>query len=77
MTSNAVAAFFAETVVGATAGCASAPRGYFTAVRELCDKYGILLVLDEIMCGTGHTGSYFAFEQENIRPDIVTVGKGL
>jgi adenosylmethionine-8-amino-7-oxononanoate aminotransferase len=72
-----VIAFFAEPVVGAASGCVAAPEGYFPGVRELCDKYGILLILDEIMCGMGRTGTYFAFEQENIVPDIVTVGKGL
>jgi adenosylmethionine-8-amino-7-oxononanoate aminotransferase len=74
-----VAAFVAETVVGATAGCLTAPRGYFSGVRRVCDKYGILLILDEVMCGTGRTGTYFAFEQEgeDVVPDIVTIGKGL
>jgi adenosylmethionine-8-amino-7-oxononanoate aminotransferase len=77
--SDTVAAFVAETVVGATAGCLTAPRGYFSGVRRLCDKYGILLILDEVMCGTGRTGTYFAFEQEgkDVVPDIVTIGKGL
>ncbi|KAJ5812683.1 hypothetical protein N7474_008984 [Penicillium riverlandense] len=74
---NRIVAFFAETVVGATAGCVLPPQGYFTAVQGLCNQYGILLVLDEIMCGMGRTGSYFAFEQENVQPDIVTIGKGL
>jgi adenosylmethionine-8-amino-7-oxononanoate aminotransferase len=76
---DTVAAFVAETVVGATAGCLTAPRGYFSGVRRLCDKYGILLILDEVMCGTGRTGTYFAFEQEgkDVVPDIVTIGKGL
>lgn len=72
-----VAAFFAETVVGATLGCVSAPEGYFKVVRELCDKYDILLVLDEIMCGSGRTGKFFAWEHEGIVPDIVTCGKSL
>jgi adenosylmethionine-8-amino-7-oxononanoate aminotransferase len=74
-----VAAFVAETVVGATAGCLTAPRGYFSGVRRICDKYGILLILDEVMCGTGRTGTYFAFEKEgkDVVPDIVTIGKGL
>jgi adenosylmethionine-8-amino-7-oxononanoate aminotransferase len=69
----------AETVGGATAGCITAPKGYFSGVRQLCDKYGILLILDEVMCGTGRTGTYFAFEQEghDVVPDIVTIGKGL
>lgn len=76
---DTVAAFVAETVVGATAGCITAPKGYFSGVRKLCDRYGILLILDEVMCGTGRTGTYFAFEQEGdgIVPDIVTIGKGL
>jgi adenosylmethionine-8-amino-7-oxononanoate aminotransferase len=53
------------------------PKGYWSSVRALCDKYNILLHLDEIMCGTGRTGTYFAFQPEDIQPDIVTVGKGL
>ncbi|KAF2493742.1 putative adenosylmethionine-8-amino-7-oxononanoate aminotransferase [Lophium mytilinum] len=72
-----VISFIAEPVVGATSGCVAAPKGYFAGVRKLCDKYGILLHLDEIMCGMGRTGTYFAFEQEDVLPDIVTVGKGL
>lgn len=68
----------AEPVVGATSGCVGAPKGYFKGIRELCTKYGILLHLDEIMCGVGRTGTYFAFEQEgDISPDIVSIGKGL
>ncbi|KAF3042072.1 hypothetical protein E8E11_007176 [Didymella keratinophila] len=58
-------------------GAMAAPRGYWPAIRALCDKYGILLHLDEVMCGTLRTGTYFAFEQEGIQPDIVTIGKGL
>lgn len=74
-----VIAFVAETVIGATAGCVPPPKGYFSGVRKLCDKYGILLILDEIMCGTGRTGTYFAFQQEgsDVIPDIVTVAKGV
>lgn len=72
-----VIAFIAEPVVGATSGCTPAPAGYFRGVRQLCDKYSILLILDEVMCGVGRTGSYFAFEQENVVPDILTIGKGL
>lgn len=74
-----IISFTAEPVVGATAGCVTAPKGYFRGVRSLCDKYGILLHLDEILCGMGRTGSYFAFEQEDggVLPDIVTIGKGL
>ncbi|KAF4468845.1 ornithine aminotransferase [Fusarium albosuccineum] len=72
-----VAAFIAETVVGATSGCVAAPAGYFRGVRALCDKYGIILILDEIMCGVGRTGTFFAFEQEGVVPDIMTIAKGL
>jgi adenosylmethionine-8-amino-7-oxononanoate aminotransferase len=55
----------------------SAPKGYWRLVRAICDKYGILLHLDEVMCGMGRTGTYYAFEQEGVIPDIVTIGKGL
>ncbi|TVY67524.1 putative aminotransferase [Lachnellula suecica] len=72
-----VISFTAEPMVGATSGCVAAPEGYFPAVRELCDEYGILLHLDETMCGMGRTGTYFAFERENIVPDVVTIGKSL
>lgn len=74
-----VIAFVAEPVVGATSGCVPAPPGYFRAVRRLCSRHGILLILDEVMCGTGRTGTFFAFEQEgdDVVPDIMTIGKGL
>ncbi|KAF3038155.1 hypothetical protein E8E12_007388 [Didymella heteroderae] len=72
-----IVSFIGETVSGATLGAMAAPRGYWPAVRALCHKYGILLHVDEVMCGTGRTGTYFAFEQEGIQPDIVTIGKGL
>jgi adenosylmethionine-8-amino-7-oxononanoate aminotransferase len=72
-----VAAFVAETVVGATAGAVPAVPGYFKRVREICDRYGVLLILDEVMCGTGRTGTMMAYEQEGIVPDIVTMAKGL
>ena len=72
-----VGAFFAETVVGATAGCVEAAPTYFSRVRQICDQYGVLLVLDEIMCGMGRTGTLFACEQENVIPDVITVAKGL
>ena len=74
-----VIAFIAEPVVGATTGCVPAPPGYFRAVRDICNKHGILLILDEVMCGMGRTGSLFAFEQEGegVVPDIMTMGKGL
>ncbi|CAH0041560.1 unnamed protein product [Clonostachys solani] len=73
-----VIAFVAEPVVGATAGCVPPPRGYLAGVRSLCDKYGILLILDEVMCGAGRCGTFFAFEQEgDATPDILTLAKGL
>jgi len=72
-----VAAFIAEPVVGATMGAVAAVDGYFTRIREICDSYGVLLILDEVMCGTGRTGTLFASEQEGIAPDIVCVAKGL
>jgi adenosylmethionine-8-amino-7-oxononanoate aminotransferase len=72
-----VAAFCAETVVGATAGCVTALPGYFRAMREVCDRYGALLILDEVMCGTGRTGTMHAWEQEGVTPDIQAIGKGL
>ncbi len=72
-----VMAFIAEPVVGATLGAAPAVEGYFSRIREICDRYGVLLILDEVMCGMGRTGSLFACEQEGIAPDILTVAKGL
>ncbi|MCQ0094054.1 aspartate aminotransferase family protein [Roseovarius sp. M141] len=72
-----VMAFVAEPVVGATLGAVPAVEGYFTRIREICDRYGVLLILDEVMCGMGRTGTIFAFEQEGIVPDIVTIAKGL
>jgi len=72
-----VLAFFAETVVGATLGAVPATAGYFQGIRRICDRYGILLVLDEVMCGMGRTGSLFAYEQEHVQPDMVTIAKGL
>jgi adenosylmethionine-8-amino-7-oxononanoate aminotransferase len=72
-----VAAFIAEPVVGATAGCVPAPEGYFRAVREVCDRHGALLILDEVMSGMGRTGTRHAWEQEGIAPDIQAVAKGL
>ncbi len=72
-----VAAFVAETVVGATAGAVTAVPGYFARIRQICDRYGIHLILDEVMCGTGRTGTMMAYEQERIEPDIVCMAKGL
>ena len=72
-----VAAFVAETVAGATLGAVCAPPGYFRRIREVCDRYGVLLILDEVMCGSGRTGAFFAFKNEGIAPDIVCIAKGL
>jgi adenosylmethionine-8-amino-7-oxononanoate aminotransferase len=74
---DTVAAFVAEPVVGATAGCVPAPEGYFGAVRDICNRHGALLILDEVMCGMGRTGTRHAWEQEGIAPDIQAVAKGL
>ncbi len=72
-----VIAFIAETVVGATAGAVPPAPGYLLHVREICDRYDILLILDEVMCGAGRTGSFLACEQEGVTPDLVTLAKGL
>jgi len=72
-----VIAFCAETVVGATGGAVPPTPGYFKGMRALCDKYGILLIADEVMCGMGRTGTLYAIEQDGVVPDLVTLGKGL
>jgi adenosylmethionine-8-amino-7-oxononanoate aminotransferase len=72
-----VIAFLAETVVGATTGCATALPGYFKRMRAICDRHGALLILDEVMCGMGRTGTMHAWEQEGIAPDIQVIAKGL
>lgn len=72
-----VMAFVAEPVVGATLGAVGSVADYFQRVRAICDKYGVLLILDEVMCGMGRTGTVFACEQDGVIPDIVTIAKGL
>ncbi|KAF2621663.1 aminotransferase [Macroventuria anomochaeta] len=72
-----VAAFICEPVVGAALGCVPAEAGYLAAMREVCDRYGILLIFDEVMCGMGRTGYLHAWQKEGVAPDIQTVGKGL
>lgn len=72
-----VMAFVAETVVGATAGAVPPVPGYLERVREICTHYGVLLILDEVMCGSGRTGTFLSCEQDRATPDIVTLGKGL
>ncbi|KAA0014183.1 aspartate aminotransferase family protein [Billgrantia pellis] len=72
-----VMAFVAEPVVGATLGAVPAVPGYFKRVREVCDRHGVLLILDEVMCGMGRTGTLFAAEQEGVTADLITIAKGL
>ncbi|MEP2781933.1 MAG: aspartate aminotransferase family protein [Pseudoruegeria sp.] len=72
-----VMAFVAEPVVGATAGAIPPVEGYFKRIRDICDQHGVLLILDEVMCGMGRTGTLFACEQEGIAPDITAIAKGL
>ncbi|MGC2971150.1 aspartate aminotransferase family protein [Paraburkholderia aspalathi] len=74
---DTVAAFVAETVVGATAGAVPPVREYFRKIRAVCDRYGVLLILDEIMSGMGRTGYLYACEKDGIAPDILTIAKGL
>ena len=72
-----VMAFMAEPVVGATSGAVPAVEGYFKRIREICDQYGVLLILDEVMCGMGRTGHLFACEADGVAPDILCIAKGL
>ena len=72
-----VIAFVAETVVGATAGAVPPVADYLKRVRAICDRYSVLLILDEVMCGMGRTGTLHACEQDEISPDIMTIAKGL
>ncbi len=74
---DSVAAFIAEPIVGATMGCVPAVKGYFRRIKEICEKYDVLLILDEVMCGMGRTGTYFACEHEGITADMITLAKGL
>ena len=72
-----IAAFIAETVVGATLGAVPPAPGYLKKIRAICDRYEILMILDEVMAGSGRSGTYFAFEQDDVIPDITTIAKGL
>ncbi len=74
---DTVAAFVAETVVGATAGAVPPVGDYFRKIRAVCDKYGVLLILDEIMSGMGRTGHLYACEEDGVAPDLLTIAKGL
>jgi adenosylmethionine-8-amino-7-oxononanoate aminotransferase len=72
-----VIAFVAETVVGGTAGAVPPVGDYFKQIRTICDRHGVLLILDEVMCGMGRTGTLHACEQDNVAPDLLTIAKGL
>ncbi len=72
-----VCAFIFEPVVGAAGGCVPAPKGYAKRVREICDRYGVLLISDEVMCGAGRSGHWRALERDGVEPDIMSVAKGL
>ncbi|WP_299692649.1 aspartate aminotransferase family protein [uncultured Tateyamaria sp.] len=74
---DTVMAFMAEPVVGATMGAVPAVEGYYKRIREICDRYGVLLILDEVMCGMGRTGHLFACDADGIAPDILCIAKGL
>jgi adenosylmethionine-8-amino-7-oxononanoate aminotransferase len=72
-----IAAYIFEPVVGAAGGCVPAPEGYAKRVREICDRYGVLMIADEVMCGAGRTGTWRALEKDGVEPDIMSVAKGL
>lgn len=72
-----VAAFIAEPVVGATLGAVPAAPGYFKRIRDICDRHGVVLIADEVMCGMGRTGTMFAIDHDGVAPDIITIAKGL
>ncbi len=74
---ESVMAFIAEPVVGATAGAVPAVPGYLKRIREICDRHGVLLILDEVMCGMGRTGHLFACTEDGVAPDLITIAKGL
>jgi adenosylmethionine-8-amino-7-oxononanoate aminotransferase len=72
-----VIAFVAETVGGATAGVLAPVPGYFKAIKQVCERHGVLLILDEVMCGMGRTGTLHACEQDGVTPDLLAIAKGL
>lgn len=72
-----ICAFIFEPVVGAAGGCVPAPKGYAKRVREICDKYGVIMISDEVMCGSGRTGTWRALEEDGVEPDVMSIAKGL
>ena len=72
-----VAAFIFEPVVGAAGGCVPAPAGYAKLIRDICTKYDVLMIADEVMCGAGRCGTWRALEADGVEPDIMSVAKGL
>ncbi len=72
-----MSAFLAETVSGGTLAAYPPPEGYFSAIRDICDRYEVLLILDEVLCGMGRTGQWFACQHYDVSPDLMTLGKGL
>lgn len=74
---ESIAAFIAEPVIGSSAGASVPPPDYFERVQEICKRYGILIIADEIMCGAGRTGKFFASEHFNLKPDLLLLGKGI
>jgi adenosylmethionine-8-amino-7-oxononanoate aminotransferase len=77
MGAETVSAFMAETVSGGTLAACAPPEGYFSTIREICNRYDVLLILDEVLCGMGRTGEWFACHHEGVSPDLITLGKGL
>lgn len=74
---HTVSGFLAETICGATLAAVVPPPGYYTVISDICRRHGVLLILDEVMCGLGRTGQWFASEHYGVKPDLVTLGKGL
>ncbi len=72
-----IMAFMFETVIGSSAGASVPPPDYFARVQEICRRHGILMIADEVMCGSGRTGRFFASEHFGLKPDIITMGKGI
>jgi hypothetical protein len=74
---DTVSAFLAETISGGTLAAYPPPAGYWKVIRDICDRYQVLLILDEVMCGMGRTGRWFGCDHYGVQPDIMTLGKGI